>query len=145
VKEKIINDFVNYPKFASRYCAYSEKALKKLLPLIRLSEPKEADKWATEQWYVKWKENLISREKQILQKLKEIDFNVENIDYGKVVNTNLDLQKGEIPLPKGLFNTFRDFEKIEDFKNLNLTQASYLVYGRHSELAQAKYWTSPDD
>jgi CRISPR-associated endonuclease Csn1 len=29
VKEKIISDFVNYPKFASKYCAYSEKALKK--------------------------------------------------------------------------------------------------------------------
>lgn len=140
VKEKIIKDFVNYPNFTSRYCAYSEKALKKFLPLIRLSEPKESDKWATEGWYVKWKESLVVREEDILRKLKEIDFNAENIDYGKVVNTSV-----EIPFPKGLFNTFRNFEKLEDFKNLNLTQASYLVYGRHSELAQAKYWTSPDD
>src|SRR5690606_3318775 len=62
VKEKIIKDFVNYPSFTSRYCAYSEKALKKLLPLIRLSEPKESDKWATEEWFMKWKESLIARE-----------------------------------------------------------------------------------
>lgn len=140
VKEKIIKDFVNYPKFTSRYCAYSEKALKKFLPLIRLSEPKESDKWATEGWYVKWKESLVVREEDILRKLKEIGFNAENIDYGKVVNTSI-----EIPFPIGLFNAFRNFERLEDFKNLNLTQASYLVYGRHSELAQAKYWTSPDD
>ncbi len=145
VKEKIIKDFVNYPNFTSRYCAYSEKALKKLLPLIRLSEPKESDQWTTEEWYVKWKESLIAREKDILRKLKEIDFSAENIDYNKVVNTIVDLQKGEIPFPKGLFNIFRNFEKLEEFKNLNLTQASYLVYGRHSELAQAKYWTSPDE
>src|SRR5690606_2009751 len=144
-KEKIIKDFVNYPKFTSRYCAYSEKSLKKLLPLIRLNEPKEIDQWSTEQWYVKWKENLAVREEEILLKLKEIDFNVENIDYDKVIITNVNLQNGELPFPKGLFNTFKSFEKLEDFKNLNLTQASYLVYGRHSELAQAKYWTSPDD
>ncbi|WP_268223340.1 type II CRISPR RNA-guided endonuclease Cas9 [Sinomicrobium oceani] len=140
VKEKIIKDFVNYPSFTSRYCAYSEKALKKLLPLIRLSEREESDQWVTEKWYVKWKESLIDREGDILRKLKEIDFDAENIDYGKVVNTSV-----EIPFPKGLFNTFRNFERLDDFKNLNLTQASYLVYGRHSELAQAKYWTSPDD
>lgn len=145
VKEKIIKDFVNYPKFASRYCAYSEKALKKLLPLIRLSQPKEFDQWSMERWYMKWNKKLTIREEEILQKLKELDFNAKNIDYNKVVNTNVDLQKGEISFPKGLFNTFRDFEKLEDFTNLNLTQASYLVYGRHSELAQAKYWTSPDD
>ena len=140
VKEKIIKDFVNYPSFTSRYCAYSEKALKKLLPLIRLSEREESDQWVTEKWYVKWKESLIAREGDILRKLKEIDFDAENIDYGKVVNTSV-----EIPFPKGLFNTFRNFERLDDFKNVNLTQASYLVYGRHSELAQAKYWTSPDD
>lgn len=145
VKGKIIKDFANYPKFASKYCAYSEKALKKLLPLIRLAEQEQKDSWTNESWYQKWQEILIIRKNEILRKLKEIDFDAESVDYSKIVNVNVDLQKGEIPFPKGLFNTFRTFEKLEDFTNLNLTQASYLVYGRHSELAQAKYWTSPDD
>lgn len=145
VKEKIIKDFVNYPKFVSRHCAYSEKALKKLLPLIRLSESKKIDQWSTEQWYLKWTESLAVRKEEILLKLEEIDFSAENIDFSKIVSTNVDLQKGEIPFPKGLFNRFKNFDKKVSFKNLNLTQASYLVYGRHSELAQAKYWTSPDD
>lgn len=145
VKEKIINDFVNYPKFDSRYCAYSEKALKKLLPLIRLSEPLEKDKWEKEQWYIKWKESLYTRIETILQKLSLLDISSKEIDFSKVVDTSVDVQSGELPLPKGLFNVFKNFNCVEDFKRLNLTQASYLVYGRHSELAKAKYWVSPDD
>ncbi|HQE11793.1 MAG TPA: HNH endonuclease domain-containing protein [Flavipsychrobacter sp.] len=145
VKEKIIIDFKTYPKFASKYCAYSEKALKKLLPFIRLAEREQKDSWKDESWYQKWQKNLVTRESEILQKLKEIDFNAEEIDYSKVINTSVDLQKGEIPFPKGLFNVFKGFEQSEEFQHLNLTQASYLIYGRHSELAQAKYWTSPDD
>lgn len=145
IKEKITNDFENYPKFASKYCAYSEKALKKFLPLIRLDTRENKDSWTSEQWYQNWQEHLGIRKEQILRKLKEMDFTADSIDYAKVINTNVDLQKGEIPFPKGLFNVFRDFEQGEDFNRLNLTQASYLIYGRHSELAQAKYWTSPDD
>lgn len=145
IKEKIINDFANYPKFASKYCAYSEKALKKLLPLIRLDKREDKDCWTSEQWYQNWQEHLEIRKEQILRKLKEIDFTADSIDYSKVINTNVDTQKREIPFPKGLFNVFREFEQGEDFNRLNLTQASYLIYGRHSELAQAKYWTSPDD
>lgn len=145
VKEKIINDFANYPKFSSKYCSYSEKALKKLLPLMRLVKPQKQDGWANEKWHQKWQESLENRKKEILRKLKEVDFNAERIDYSNVVNTNVDIQKGELPFPKGLFNVFSDFETLEDFSGLNLTQASYLIYGRHSELAQAKYWTSPND
>ncbi len=43
-----------------------------------------------------------------------------------------------------MFNAFRLFKTIEDFTNLDLTKASYLVYGRHSELAEAKFWNSPE-
>lgn len=145
VKEKIIKDFVNYPKFASRYCAYSEKALKKLIPLIQKGDKEKKYAWESESWYVKWKNSNEIRKEEILKRLSKIDFTAENTNYSVVVETNVDLQKGEIPFPKGLFNTFRNFEKQEDFSSLNLTQASYLVYGRHSELAQAKYWTSPND
>lgn len=150
VKTKIIDDFKRYPKFASKFCAYSNKALKKLLPFIRLGEREQQDSWANESWCQKWQESLTVRKNEILQKLKAIDFNTEKPDYSKVKNTNVDFINGELPFPDGLFSAFkpkekRKFEKPEDFINLNLTQASYLIYGRHSELAQAKYWTSPDD
>ncbi|MFA5555658.1 MAG: type II CRISPR RNA-guided endonuclease Cas9 [Flavobacteriaceae bacterium] len=143
IKEKIINDFANYPKFASKYCAYSEKALKKFLPFIRLNKREETDSWSNEKWYQKWQDSIETRKELILKKLKEIDFSNEHIDYSKVINTSVDVQKGELPFPKGLFNVFRDFEQSPDFNRLNLTQASYLIYGRHSELAFAKQWGSP--
>lgn len=143
VKEKIIENFAKYPKFASKYGAYSEKALKKLLPLIRLGELAQEDSWENENWYRNWQESLMIRKDEILQKLNEINFDAENIDYSDAINTSVDLQNREIPFPKGLFNVFRDVELIEDFNHLNLTQASYLVYGRHSELAFAKQWETP--
>ncbi|NLI72193.1 MAG: hypothetical protein GX361_05610 [Bacteroidales bacterium] len=144
-KEKIILDFANYPKFESMYCAYSEKALKKLLPLIRLAKRDKEDTWITEKWYKKWLVELNNRKNTILTKLKDIDFSDDEVDYSNVVNVEVNVQKGEIPFPKGLFSAFKGFEKVEDFAKLNLTQASYLVYGRHSELAIAKYWKSPDE
>lgn len=145
VKRKIVTDFVNYPKFTSRYCAYSEKALKKLIPLIRLNSFAKGDKWEKEQWYINWKESLEARKDEILRKLKKIDFNADEVNYSNVIKTEVEIQKGEIPFPKGLFNAFKDIKQKEDFVQLNLTEASYLVYGRHSELAQARYWKSPDD
>jgi CRISPR-associated endonuclease Csn1 len=142
-KEKIIKDFANYPKFASKYCAYSEKALKKLLPLIRLADKNSADHWTNEQSYTKWQQTLEGRKAEILKRLKTIDFSVENIDFSNAVSN--DTSNGNLPFPKGLFNAFKLVEKAEDFTKLNLTQASYLVYGRHSELAQAIHWNSPQE
>ncbi|QDH80926.1 hypothetical protein FKX85_18500 [Echinicola soli] len=147
IKEKIIKDFINYPMYTSRNCAYSEKALKKLIPIIQKGNKDKKYTWENEVWHKKWKSTLEKRKSEILNRLSKINFELqddEKVDYSKVVVTNVDLQKGEIPFPKGLFNTFREFEKVEAFKDLNLTQASYLVYGRHSELPQAKYWTSPE-
>lgn len=139
VKGKIIKDFAGYPKFASRYCAYSEKALKKLIPQIRKGTQKNYP-WEQEDWYVKWEKELELRKEEILKRKSIIDFSQKDIDWKKYADND-----APIPFPKGLFTTFKDFEKTEDFKNLNLTQASYLIYGRHSELAQAIQWKTPED
>lgn len=139
IKENLIKDFANFPKFASNYCAYSEKTIKKILPHIRLSNNDFSYAWESEDWYVKWNDKLIERKNEIIRRLKSVDFTAETIDYTHVID-NL----APIPFPKGLFNSFRDFDAIEEFKNLDLTKTSYLVYGRHSELEKAKYWISPD-
>src|SRR5690606_24292899 len=107
VKEKVIVDFANYPKFASRYCAYSEKALKKLLPFIRLGKQEYEDSWVKESWYQKWVSGIAKRQGEILQRLSQIDLDEDSVDFAKAVNTNVDYQKGELPFPKGLFNVFR--------------------------------------
>ena len=144
VKEKIIRDFANYPQFPSKYCAYSEKAMKKLLPLMRLGDKNVADFWATEQGYTKWKQSLEERKYEILKRSKTIDFSADNVDFSKAVSNDY-TSNGNLPFPKGLFNAFKSFEKAEDLTKLNLTQASYLVYGRHSELARAIHWNSPQE
>ncbi|NLL28269.1 MAG: hypothetical protein GX259_05695 [Bacteroidales bacterium] len=144
IKEKIINDFSNYPKFKSNYCAYSEKALKKFIPIISLGEHNNEYSWTNEKWYKDWQATLEIRKIEILDKLKKIDFSADKPDYSKVEHTDVDYSKGELPFPKGLFNVFKDFKHPEDFNKLNLTEASYLIYGRHSELAFAKHWKSPE-
>ncbi len=182
--ERLINDFENYPKFDSRYCAYSEKALKKLLPFLRMGNNVFTGQFDLSEFerdlqnieynknnidkYVEnlsfegnnkkikklkeekkqnlhealWKHSINERIKEILNRLNKINFEAEEIDFSQVVtNENLD---NSLPFPKGLFNAFKSFKTIEDFTNLDLTKASYLVYGRHSELAKAKFWNSPE-
>lgn len=137
VFDKLCRDFENYPKFDSKYSSYSEKALKKILSVMRIG-----DNFITDQQEDSTLKNkYIERIKTILEKNNEIDWQQENLN--SVVVNEVNLKKGELPFPKGLFSTFKNFNTIEDFKFLNLTEASYLLYGRHSELAHIKYWNSP--
>lgn len=138
IVENLVQDFASFPKFDSKYGAYSEKALKKLLPQMKLINERTYP-WDNETGFIKFNERLAERKQEILNKLKQIDFSAEVIDYTKVVDNN-----ANPPFPKGLFNVFKDFNSLENFNKLNLTKASYLVYGRHSELEQAKYWHSPE-
>lgn len=140
VFEKLCRDFEDYPKFPSKYAAYSIKALNKLLSVMRLGENFLTIENATNNW----QEKYIERVDTILTKNRQIDWTAKIIDFNFVVETEVNRRKGEIPLPKGLFKTFKSFESISDFHFLNLTQASYFIYGRHSELAEAKYWDTPE-
>jgi len=140
VIDKLCRDFGNYPKFTSKYSSYSVKALNKLLSIMRLGENFLTSEIVNE----KWQEKYTERVKTVLSKINEVDWSSNSIDLSKVILNNVSVKGGEISFPKGLFSTFKKFETIEDFQFLNLTQASYFIYGRHSELAQAKYWNSPD-
>lgn len=139
VLEKLCIDFSNYPKFNSKYGAYSVKALNKLLSVMRVGRNFLTIKNNDE----KWKKQITSRVDTILERVQKIDWTNNEIDYSGIVETIVNQHKGELPFPKGLLNTFKDFKTNNDFIFLNLTQASYLIYGRHSELAVAKFWDSP--
>lgn len=138
VVDRLVQDFANFPKFESKHGAYSEKALKKLLPLMQLSNQRSYEWKNTEAYQNYWKK-LIERKNEILNRLTKIDFDAEEIDYSSVIDNDVNP-----PYPKGLFNAFKNVTDSKDFQNLNLTKASYLIYGRHSELEQAKYWHSPE-
>ena len=180
VKDRIVLDFANFPKFPSKYSAYSEKALKKLLPFLRIgetiediseeviadikamdfharniqdylgltkenlatlnsSERQELEIKKQELHSAVWLHSISQRKEEILKRLEKIDFTAEEVDYSEAVDNEL-----RLPFPKGLFNAFKNVRDQDDFRDLDLTQASYLVYGRHSELANAKYWRSPE-
>jgi len=181
IKVKTIDDFTNYPKFASRYCAYSEKALKKLLPFLRMGENrftgkfdlsvykadlesisydkfrissfiadsnkvgKEAEEKRQSLYEALWKHSINERIDDILNRLSKIDFEADEIDYTVGITNEENSKGGRLPYPKGLFNAFREFKEAVNFTSLDLTKTSYLVYGRHSELAQAIQWKSPDE
>jgi CRISPR-associated endonuclease Csn1 len=140
VFKKLCNDFDNYPKFPSKYAAYSAKSLNKLLSVMRVGDNFLSKGKCDESWQDKYQERAIT----ILEKSKQINWSANDIDYSKVVVNEVNLRLRKLAFPKGLFNTFRDFKSIDKFKFLNLTQASYLLYGRHSELAHTKYWDSPE-
>jgi CRISPR-associated endonuclease Csn1 len=140
VLDKLCRDFENYPKFGSKYASYSTQALNKILPVMRVGE----NFLTTEVVNEKWQEKYFERADTILKKNKEIDWSAEDVDLRNVILNDVNVRKREIPFPKGLFKMFKNFATIKNFQFLNLTQASYFIYGRHSELAQAKYWNSPD-
>ncbi len=137
--EKICADFSNYPKLDGNYAAYSEKALKKLISVMRIGDNFITNKISE----TKNEKQIVDRSLTILEKIKTIDWHNEDPDFSNIVMVDVCHRKGELPFPKGLFNVFQNFSTIDDFQFLNLTQASYLMYGRHSELAFTKYWDSP--
>lgn len=164
--ENLAKDFASFPKFKSQYGSFSEKALKKIIPLISLGKKefngnynipieyanhfkniidndmkiaqyckeKQIRSKKRQQFYKYFEQFLVNKRiLKIIEKLKSIDHNPKRIDEILELNS-------AIKFPKGLFNSLINFEKIEDFKTLNLTQASYLVYGRHSEIQKVIQW-----
>ena len=124
--EEFIEKFKKTPPYSSDYGAYSEKALKKLLPVMRIGKY--------------WDEALItpeikSRINDILERLKVIDF-----DKDKIESVADDAYK------KQILKSFLKFkEKENPLQGFNTYQACYAVYERHSEVSEIINWNSPAD
>lgn len=117
-----VENFKNFPPFKSEYGSLSEKAIKKLLPLLRIGKY--------------WNENAINdkikkRANSISERLKSISKkeDIENI-------SDDDIQK----------QILKSFYGLTDLtQGLQLYQASYLIYGRHSEASDLQNWSSVAD
>lgn len=130
-ESSFVEAFRKFPPFKSEYGAFSEKAIKKLLPLMRVGKF--------------WNENDIVREapsylkniERLLQKLEEQNSKISNSDreiWNKDINRKLYQE----------LSLFLDGD-VALFQKLRLHIASYLVYGRHSEAAEIVKWNSVDD
>ena len=125
--------FKKYPPFKNEYGAYSEKAIKKLLPLMRIGKY--------------WDENEITQD--VKNRVEKIQERLESIDYDKEVfeKDRNDKLKTIVDdeIPKQFVKSFLSFKNKNPLTGLNTYQACYAVYGRHSEVGIVKNWNSPTD
>lgn len=107
-----IESFIRFPAFKRDYGSFSEKAIKKLLPLLRRGK------------YWNW-ESIDSKTKLRIDKVLtgEYDEGIGNMVRNKSIN----------------------LISNNDFQGLPMWLASYVVYDRHSEVAEMRQWKCSDD
>lgn len=110
--ESFVEVFKNFPRFERNYGSFSEKAIKKLLPLMRMGKY--------------WDEKDIPAE--VVGKVQKIIDGEEDKQINDQLREKLGYLKG-----------------ISDLKGMALWEASYLVYGRHSEAGEVVKWKTSDD
>lgn len=125
-KDTFLESFKKMPPYDSDYGAYSLKALKKLLPLMR-----KGKYWNLEVI----PEDVKDRVASIIERLEHINFNKDKIDENIA----------DDDIPKQLLKSFLSFQNENPLKGLNTYQASYAVYERHSEVGDITYWKTPND
>lgn len=120
--DDFVEQFRKFPPFKKDYGAYSEKAIKKLLPLMRTGKY-----WCEDAIDVnaKYRLNAVNERLATLTEDRKIE-DIADDDIPKQVIKSF--QKCRFPL-RG-FNTY---------------QACYAVYGRHSESVDAQKWQTPVD
>ncbi|QHI37076.1 CRISPR-associated endonuclease Cas9 [Kordia antarctica] len=119
-----VENFAKFPPFKNEYGAYSEKAIKKLLPLMQIGKY--------------WNEIKISNDTKkriasIIERLETIDFDKEKIENIK-----------DDDIPKQVLKSFLNFKNQNPLKGLNTYQACYAVYNRHSEASIITQWKTPN-
>ncbi len=124
-----VDHFKKFPPYKNEYGAYSEKALKKLLPLMRTGKYwNESDIVGSANLYQKNRAHVVANIKE-----KEAGFSEEDLLRGKTVN-------------RKLLETLLKFQDdISEYSGVELHIASYLVYGRHSEDSDVLLWKKPKD
>ncbi|QLE01488.1 CRISPR-associated protein Csn1 [Galbibacter sp. BG1] len=132
-EESFLANFIKFPPFKSDYGSYSKKALSKLLPLMRRGKY--------------WNENDISE--NIKQRVTDIMARVN------ALNLKEDYKDRELALTlanvsdddvnKQLIKSFVPLKNKNPLSGLNTYQATYLVYGKHSEVSDIQHWRTPKD
>lgn len=113
------------------YGSFSEKAIKKLLPLMRLG------KFWDEDDIVKHSDIYFKNIEILLDTLGQKDKNISDEDrqkWNKTINIKL----------RDELENFQNAE-IASFQGLRLHIAQYIAYGRHSEAGDVQKWNSIDD
>ena len=116
-------NFIKFPPFASDYGAYSEKAIKRLLTLMR-----QGTYWSKNDIQKETKERI----ENIMERLDTIDGDFEKIE--SITDDDI---------PKQVLKSFA--KSNNPFQGLNTYQACYAIYNRHSEVSEILHWRNPQD
>ncbi|NDW19292.1 type II CRISPR RNA-guided endonuclease Cas9 [Dysgonomonas sp. 216] len=114
--DEFVAEFKKVKPFDKDYASYSSKAIKKLLPLMRIGKY--------------WNENAIDK------KTKE---RIDKIIDGEHCETINEITREKVKKELG------EELNITYFKGLPLWLACYVVYNRHSEASETTRWKSPED
>ena len=120
---EFIENFRKFVPFKKEYGAFSSKAIKKLLPLMRRGKY--------------WSEEGLSPNTRI--RLEAITERLQSINYD---NNRID-EIIDDDIPKQVLKSFLDCQN--PFEALNTYQACYAIYGRHSEENDVVKWSTPND
>jgi len=123
--DAFVEQFVKFPPFKKDYGSYSEKVIKKLLPLMRMGKY-----WNQESICC----DAINRLNSIIERLEYLEQNqvkIENV--------------ADDEIPKQVLRSFYKLtsEDKDFYSGLNTYQACYAVYGRHSESSETTIWKTP--
>lgn len=137
-EDSFLVNFKKFPPFDSDYGSYSEKAIKKLLPLMRVGKY--------------WDENSIDN--RVKQKINDIITRVEAIkpetlpekecERKAELDSRLEINADD-DIPSRLIKSFLPFYEQNALSGLNTYQACYSVYGRHSEIGDIQKWNTSAD
>ncbi|QNM86771.1 CRISPR-associated protein Csn1 [Polaribacter pectinis] len=132
-KDSFVDAFIKYPPFKNDYGSYSEKAIKKILPLMRMGKYWDETKVA---------DDVKNRILQIQERLESI-----NYDYEVFKGDKKDRLKTIVDdeIPKQFVKSFINYKDKNPLTGLNTYQACYAIYERHSESGIIKPWKSPND
>lgn len=126
-ENSFVANFKNIPPFKNDYGAYSEKAIKKLLTLMRRGQFWNEDEVS---------DNSKLKIESITERLDYINYDLKELDKKNVTDDDI---------PKAVLKSFIPLQNQSHLSGLNTYQACYVVYNRHSELGIIKKWYQPND
>ena len=134
-KESFVENFKSHAPYDADYGAYSQKAIKKLLPLMRIGRY-----WNREDILDKTVENI----NEILERVVRLNINENNPLKDEKLKEKI-ATLADDNVPKQLIRSFIPLRDKNPLSGLNTYQACYGVYRRHSEVSEISQWKSPQD
>ncbi|MGV8964041.1 MAG: type II CRISPR RNA-guided endonuclease Cas9, partial [Candidatus Saccharimonadaceae bacterium] len=134
-KDSFVENFKNHPPYKSEYAAYSEKAIKKLLPLMRVGRYWNKEDVSKE---------VVKRVNSIVERIQHLQVNEDNTQKEDKLKEAIRAVADD-DVPAQFIKSFLSFKDKNPLAGLNTYQACYAVYERHSEASDIALWRSPKD